>query len=114
MVSRTACGLIFIGGGWFLDGVELGIVSFILPTLTAQWNLSPLAAGAIGSAVFLGMMFGAYFGGIFSDKYGRKKIFMWAIFFTTVVGLANALAPEVVTFVILRILVGIGLGSRYI
>jgi putative MFS transporter len=103
--------LCICGGGWFLDGVYLGIVSFILPTLTIQWNLSPVAAGALGSAVFLGMMFGAYFGGIISDAYGRKAIFLWAIFWTTLVGIANALAPEQVTFIILRILIGLGLGA---
>jgi putative MFS transporter len=104
--------LCICGGGWFLDGVELGIVSFILPTLTSAWNLSGLAAGAVGSAVFLGMMFGAYFGGLISDKYGRKMIFIWAIFLTTLVGVANAFAPEQYTFIILRILIGLGLGAR--
>lgn len=56
------------GAGWLFDGIELTMISFIVPQLTDEWSLSPVQAGSLGSAVFLGMMFGAWLGGLYFQK----------------------------------------------
>ena len=51
------------GAGWFFDGVELLLISFILPELQSHWGLVSWQAGLCGSSVFFGMMIGATIGG---------------------------------------------------
>ena len=53
------------GAGWLFDGIELTMISFIVPNLTDEWSLSPAQAGSLGSAVFAGMMIGAWCGGLY-------------------------------------------------
>ena len=39
------------------------MISFIIPQLTDEWSMTPVQAGSLGSAVFAGMMIGAWLGG---------------------------------------------------
>eukprot|EP01080_Neovahlkampfia_damariscottae_P008474 gene8474-296_t len=104
--------LMFIcGSGWMFDGIEILLISFILPELTALWELSPVQAGLCGSSVYFGMMIGAALGGIISDILGRKIIFIGAVTITTVFGFASAFSPGYVYFLIFRTCAGIGLGA---
>eukprot|EP01080_Neovahlkampfia_damariscottae_P010057 gene10057-2481_t len=104
--------LMFIcGSGWMFDGIELLLISFILPNMTNHWELTPIQAGMCGSAVFFGMMIGATLGGLISDVFGRKIIFVGAIAITTVMGFASAFSPGFVYFLIFRCCAGIGLGA---
>ncbi|KAL0481391.1 hypothetical protein AKO1_012697 [Acrasis kona] len=99
------------GAGWMFDGIELTMTSFILPLLVEEWKLSAIQSGLLGSAVFFGMAFGAQFGGIISDKFGRKLIFMSSIIIIVLFGFLSAFAPEYYTFMLLRFFVGVGLGA---
>ncbi|KAG2386213.1 hypothetical protein C9374_002659 [Naegleria lovaniensis] len=99
------------GAGWLFDGIELTMISFIVPQLTDEWSLSPVQAGSLGSAVFLGMMFGAWLGGIISDKIGRKLVFCGSVFITATFGLASSFSNGYVAFLFLRFFVGLGLGA---
>jgi AAHS family benzoate transporter-like MFS transporter len=62
------CALVII-----FDGYDLVIYGVVLPKLMADWNLTPMQAGTMGSYALFGMMFGAMFFGPLSDKIGRKK-----------------------------------------
>ncbi|MNP43948.1 putative 3-hydroxyphenylpropionic transporter MhpT [compost metagenome] len=47
-----------------------------MPSLMAEWNLSAMQAGALGSCALVGMMVGALFFGSLSDRIGRRKTIM--------------------------------------
>lgn len=34
-----------IGVGWLFDAMDTGLVSFVLPTLSQQWQLTPAQSG---------------------------------------------------------------------
>ena len=36
-----------IGVGWLFDAMDTGLVSFVLPTLSQQWQLTPAQSGWI-------------------------------------------------------------------
>jgi putative MFS transporter len=57
------------------------------------------------------MMIGALIGGFASDQYGRKVIFVGSIAITSVFGLVSAFSPSYHVFLVLRTIVGIGLGA---
>lgn len=100
------CSLIII-----FDGYDLVIYGVVLPRLMAEWSLSPLQAGALGSYALFGMMFGAMLFGGLSDRIGRKKVIAICVtlfsFFTAI----NGFAGTVTEFGIYRFMAGLGIGG---
>ncbi|OUI97585.1 hypothetical protein [Acetobacter cibinongensis] len=47
------------GSGYFFDAMDVASISFILPVLKIQWQLSNVQLGEIGSATFVGYILGA-------------------------------------------------------
>ena len=58
------------GLGWALDAMDVGLVSFVLAALIAEWSLTGEQASWIASAGFVGMAIGASLGGLLADRYG--------------------------------------------
>jgi putative MFS transporter len=99
------------GAGWMFDGIEIILIAFILPHLQREWALSTLQTGFLGSSVFLGMMCGAWIGGVVSDYFGRKIVFLSSIFIATLFGISSAFSPSYEWYIALRLIAGIGLGA---
>jgi MFS family permease len=99
--------------GWALDAMDGQIFSFILPVLIAQWALSPILAGYLGTANFLAAALGGWVCGILADRYGRVRVLqgtvLWFAAFTFLAGLAQTY-PQMLT---IRILQGFGLGGEW-
>ena len=49
------------GVGWLFDAMDVGILSFVIAALAAEWGLSPSQSGWIGSINSIGMAVGALF-----------------------------------------------------
>ena len=64
--------MILCGLGWAADAMEILLISFALPSIGQEWNLSNAQKGLLSTAIFLGMLVGAYVWGRLSDKMGRK------------------------------------------
>ena len=56
---------------------------------------------------------GALLLGHLSDRFGRKYMFLWDIFFFVVISMLSALAQNVFEIVLLRMLLGFGFGGDY-
>jgi MFS family permease len=106
MILMNICAM-----GFMLDGIEIFLVSIIIPELVSYWQLTPLQAGVLGSISSIGMAFGSLFGGMLSDLFGRKFIFISSISIVTTFGFLAALSPGYVYFLIFRFFCGIGLGA---
>ncbi len=65
-----------IGVGWLFDAMDTGLVSFVLPTLSQQWQLTPAQSGWIVSVAFVGMALGAVASGWAADRFGRRNVFV--------------------------------------
>ena len=61
------------------DAMDVGILSFVIAALAVDWGLNSSQMGWIGSVNSIGMAVGALVFGVFADKVGRKKIFMWTL-----------------------------------
>jgi len=104
--------LLISGTGWMFDALDVGILSFVIAALAKDWNLNPSEMGWIGSINSIGMAVGALFFGILADKFGRKAIFMITLLFFSIGSGLSALAPTLGIFLILRFLIGMGLGGE--
>lgn len=100
------------GVGWMFDAMDVGILSFVIAALVVDWNLTPQQAGWIGSVNSIGMAVGALVFGVFADKIGRKKIFMWTLILFSVASGLSAFTTALTMFLILRFFVGMGLGGE--
>ncbi|WP_449408233.1 MFS transporter [Microbacterium maritypicum] len=100
------------GVGWALDAMDVGLISFILAALTAQWGLTKTDAGWIASVGFLGMALGATLGGLLADRLGRRQVFALTLLVYGIATGASALVSGLAALLVLRFLVGLGLGAE--
>lgn len=100
------------GVGWALDAMDVGLVSFILAALAAQWSLSPGQLSAVASIGFVGMAIGASLGGLLADRIGRRQVFALTLLVYGLATGASALVTGLGLLLVLRFLVGLGLGAE--
>src|SRR6478735_8413003 len=100
------------GIGWALDAMDVGLISFIIAALAAQWSLTPTEAGWIASVGFAGMAIGASLGGLLADRFGRRQVFALTLLVYGAATGASALVGGLAALLVLRFLVGLGLGAE--
>ncbi|XVF74908.1 hypothetical protein PTKIN_Ptkin13bG0148000 [Pterospermum kingtungense] len=103
--------LAYAGMGWISEAMEMMLLSFIGPAVQTLWGLSSHEESLITSVVFVGMLVGAYSWGVVSDKHGRRKGFLITALVTSGAGFLSSLSPNYLSLLILRCLVGLGLGG---
>ncbi|MGO1769726.1 MAG: MFS transporter [Microbacterium sp.] len=104
-----------IGGsglGWALDAMDVGLISFIIVALKAEWGIADSTAGWITSVGFIGMALGASLGGLLADRFGRRQVFAVTLLVYGLATGASALIGGVAVLIVLRLFVGIGLGAE--
>jgi MFS transporter, SP family, arabinose:H+ symporter len=95
----------------FLFGFDTVVISGAEKTIQALWGLSPFWHGVaiIGSALY-GTVVGALIGGWPADRFGRKATLLWIGVLYLVGAVGSGLAPNVATFIIARVIGGLGIG----
>ncbi|APT87841.1 MFS transporter [Corynebacterium flavescens] len=104
--------LVGSGLGWALDAMDVGLVSFIIAALAVHWDLGAQQTSWIASAGFVGMAIGATFGGLLADKFGRRHVFAITLLVYGLATGASGLATGLVALIVLRFIVGLGLGAE--
>ena len=100
------------GLGWALDAMDVGLISFIIAALAVQWNLQPRETAWIASVGFIGMAIGASVGGLLADRFGRRQVFAVTLLVYGLATGASALVGGLAALLVLRFLVGLGLGAE--
>ena len=62
--------------------------------------------------IIKGMLFGAIFWSVYADKHGRQRAFLLSLICFVVAGLATALAWSANAVIVLRTIVGFGVGGN--
>ncbi|HEX6249234.1 MAG TPA: MFS transporter [Nocardioidaceae bacterium] len=100
------------GVGWALDAMDVGLISFVMATLAAQWDLSPTQVSWVFSIGFIGMALGASLGGLLADRIGRRQVFAVTLLVYGVATGATALSWSVGALLVFRFFTGLGLGAE--
>jgi MFS transporter, putative metabolite transport protein len=101
-------------GGYFSDGFALGIIGVAIAGATVQLGLTPVWNGLLGGGSLAGLFFGALLTGPAADRFGRRKIFLFAIALSAVISLAQGLITSAGQLLVLRLILGFLLGADYV
>ena len=107
--TRTLLGA---GTGWALDAMDVGLISFVGLAIATSWDLTRTEQSWLLSIGFVGMAIGATFGGLLADRYGRRTVFAVTLLVYGLATGASALATGLAALLVLRFLVGLGLGAE--
>lgn len=113
-LSTTAY-LYLIGGvgalGGLLFGYDTGVISGAQGLLQREFHLTPTTQEIAVSSVLVGTIIGAIIGGKLADWLGRKKaLIVMAIIFAAG-AILTAIAPNLISFMLFRILTGVAIGG---
>jgi sugar porter (SP) family MFS transporter len=97
--------------GGFLFGFDTAVISGAEKAIQDLWHLSAFEHGFTISIALIGTVIGAMFGGIPSDKLGRRQTLRWIAALYLVSAVGAALAPAWVPFMVFRFLGGLGVGA---
>src|SRR5437870_13741013 len=99
--------------GWTLDAFDFFLVSISLTAIAAEFHKKD-AEIALTIAVTLAFRpVGAFIFGLLADRYGRRLPLIIDLIFFSVVEVLSGLAPNYITFLLLRALFGIGMGGEW-
>jgi len=105
--------LIATFGGWGLDGMDVMIYSFVIPTLIAAWHMSKAQAGMLSTVALLVSSVGGWLAGLLADRYGRARVLqvtiLWFAVFTCLSGFTNSFWQ----LLVVRGLQGLGFGGEW-
>jgi MFS family permease len=99
--------------GYGLDGFDVMVYTFIIPTLMALWGMSKAEAGYIASATLLTSAIGGWGAGVLADRYGRVRVLQWTVLwfatFTFLSGFTHSFGQLLFT----RGMQGFGFGGEW-
>ncbi|ANI14641.1 MULTISPECIES: MFS transporter [Pseudomonas] len=100
--------------GLLIDGADLMLLSYSLTSLKAEFGLSNVQAGSLGSFTLAGMAIGGIYGGWACDRFGRVRTVVWTIVLFSVGTAALGLTHSYWQFAAARFVASLGLGALYV
>jgi AAHS family cis,cis-muconate transporter-like MFS transporter len=94
--------------------MDLMFLSYSLPSLIQDFQISRVQAGSLASYSLLGMAIGGFLGGWAADRYGRVRVVVWTMVLFSVGTGALGLTQSYWQFAIVRFISALGLGAEYV
>ncbi len=97
--------------GGLLFGYDTGVISGALLFMGPELGLTPATTGLVTSSLLVGAATGALLAGKMADKVGRRRIILVLAIIFIIGALGSAMAPNLTTMVILRMILGLAVGG---
>jgi len=94
-----------------LDGMDVLILSYVAPALSADWKVSPESLGIVFSAGLAGMAAGGLLIAPLADRFGRRKLILASLVMMAAAMFGSSIATSIVELIATRFVVGIGIGT---
>ncbi|CCK25023.1 putative membrane protein [Streptomyces davaonensis JCM 4913] len=104
--------LAVVGLGSFFNFFEVALSSLLVPLLPAAWVVTTTDKSLLISATFAGELLGAVALSGLADRIGRRRMFQINLVAYAVLSVAAACAQGPTQLIVLRFLLGIGLGAE--
>lgn len=105
--------LALAGASWAFDVFDSFLLSLTMPALVVVFSLSKADAGAIGSILAAGLVFGGIVFGWVADRIGRVRSLVICVALYSCFSAATALAPSAGWVALLRFCAGLGMGGAW-
>jgi SHS family lactate transporter-like MFS transporter len=99
--------------GWTLDAFDFFILTFIFAPIAKEFGTSISAIALTVTASLATRWIGAILFGLLADRYGRRVPLIVNILYYSLIEVLSGLAPNYTTFLVLRLLYGIGMGGEW-
>lgn len=106
--------VVLVGIGTFFDLYEVFLGGVLAPVLAKEFGLGSLGKSMVIAAGFAGMFIGANVLSIAADRLGRRRVFILNLLVYSVFSFAAAFSPNIETFLVLRVIAGVGLGAELV
>jgi MFS transporter, AAHS family, 4-hydroxybenzoate transporter len=93
------------------EGYDLQAANFAAPAIVQALGITKAQVGPLLSASLLGVLFGAALIGPWGDRWGKKRLIIGGCVAYGVLSLAVAWATTLSQLILLRFLIGLGLGG---
>ncbi len=97
--------------GGLLFGFDTGVISGALLYIKQDYALSAWMQGVVTTAVLIGAVVGAAFGGSLTDRFGRKPVIVAMAALFAVGSLLSAAATGIVMLFVARLILGVAIGT---
>ena len=105
--------VVISGMGFFTDAYDLFVIGTVAALVQSQWSLSTTMTSWVTGSAILGAFIGAMVFGRIADKIGRKSVYTAVAAIMVVGAIGSSFAPNVLTLVIARFVLGLGIGGDY-
>lgn len=105
------CILLFCFLTMMIEGMDILIISFTAPAITAELAISAEEMGVVFSSALLGGAFGALLLAPLADRHGRRLMISLALLLTGLTTLAVFMASSSGQIALLRFFTGMGIGT---
>ena len=109
--GSTAASLAIIVFALVVEGFDLQAANLAGPAIVSAFAVTPAQLGPVLSASLAGVLLGAIAIGPLGDRLGRRKVIVGSCIAYGVVSLVTVYAQSLTQLVVLRFMVGVGLGG---
>ncbi len=100
--------------GGFLFGFDSGVINGTVDALQARFDSDAVGTGFNVASMLLGCAAGAFFAGTLADKFGRRKVLLFAAAAFIISAWGSGIAATSAQFVFFRVLGGLAVGAASI
>jgi AAHS family 3-hydroxyphenylpropionic acid transporter len=93
------------------EGFDIQAIGLAAPQLKAAFSISDSLMGLVLSSSTIGLFFGSFIGGRYSDQYGRRPMLIFALITFSIFTLGAAFSSNVNEVLMARFVAGIGFGA---
>ncbi|MGW3626886.1 MFS transporter [Streptomyces sp. NPDC000880] len=97
-------------GGFFVDAYDFTSLSAGSVQVKEEFGLTASQFGLVTATMAFGAIVGALSGGYFVDRFGRLRMFIINLLLFVLATIGAAFAPNYESLIVLRLLIGIGVG----
>jgi len=101
------------GMGFFTDSYDLNVIGTVTLLVKPEFHLSAGQVGALTSSTLLAVAVGAFLFGRLGDLLGRRRVYGLEAVLMIIGALASAFAPNFISLLIARAVLGVGIGGDY-
>ncbi|HEY1751501.1 MAG TPA: MFS transporter [Caulobacteraceae bacterium] len=99
--------------GWSLDAFDFFLLTFVIKDIAGSFKTDKASVALALTLTLAARPVGAFVFGRLADRFGRRPVLMLDVALYSVLALASAFSPNLITLLVLRALFGFAMGGEW-